>query len=149
MLIEKRKILFVLLFILMFTLVFSLMSFAATQSGAGDGGNGGSGGGRGTSVSIPIPDADSFIAKGKAQDGEGAIRNSADSVAVAFIPILQTIGNILIILSIMITGIKWLYAGPRERATLKEKMWAYVVGIAVVFCGLNMTALVTNYLEQI
>lgn len=95
----------------------------------------------------PLPDADQFIALGEAMKGKDAVKAQADEVAIAFIPILQTLGNLFIILTISIMGIRWLYAEPKRRAELKEGMIAYVIGVAVVFCGINITAIVTNYFE--
>ncbi len=46
---------------------------------------------------------------------------------------VKLIGMVLAILLVIWYGIKWMTAGPQQRAALKEQAWNYIIGAALLF----------------
>ncbi len=47
-------------------------------------------------------------------------------------------GMIIAVVILAVYGIQWFIASPQQKAILKEKMWAYVIGAAFVFAAATL-----------
>lgn len=152
--------------IFLITLILSLcLTMLQTQAaGPGGGSNGGSGG-RGNSASgssgsteEDIGDiwnnAGSFINAG-ASNGGGIISNyfndlkgdTAKSQFGEVIGVIWGLGLIVIFVSTVVLGIRYMLVNPNEKSRIKQATTPYILGVVVIFGAVTIWKLIINILE--
>lgn len=131
------------------------------SSGSGGGSNGGStahGSSGSTGDDDDIGDiwnnAGSFINQG-AQNGNSTIKNffnnlKSDTAKNRFgevIGIIWGIGLIVIFISTVVLGIRYMLVNPNEKSRIKQATTPYIIGVVVIFGAVTIWKLIINILE--
>ncbi len=82
-------------------------------------------------VSASIPTPNSIVENAIDTDAEEGL----GKLTGMLLRYIQIIGAIAAVLILAIYGIQWFLASPQQKAILKEKAWAYVIGAVLVFGG--------------
>lgn len=73
--------------------------------------------------------------------GNDAIRSSGNTI----LGIIQLVGNAFAIGTMMMIGIKYMLAAPEEKASLKQRIFPYMIGAILIFGAVNVLKIVADY----
>lgn len=63
--------------------------------------------------------------------------------------IVQIGGTAVSVILLIILGIKYMVSSPNEKATIKEKLIPYVIGVVIFFAATNLVAIVIGFAQGI
>ncbi|MGE5329492.1 MAG: hypothetical protein ACM3KR_08290 [Deltaproteobacteria bacterium] len=116
-----KILLSILTFTLLFTFVFSFMACAAPIT-PGD-----------------IKDTNSFGTNDQA---------SLQKLSGFLLSYVWSIGAVAAVIVLAVYGIQWLMASPQQKAMLKEKLWAYVIGAVLIFGATSIMSIIAGTITK-
>ena len=63
--------------------------------------------------------------------------------------IVQIGGTAVSVILLIILGMKYMVSSPNEKATIKEKLIPYVIGVVIFFAATNLVAIVIGFAQGI
>lgn len=80
---------------------------------------------------------------------EADIPNEVTDVAGSIVSLLQVVGTIIAVITIMILGIKYMMGSVQERAEYKKSMIPYLVGCILLFATITIVNAVYHLLKPL
>ena len=77
------------------------------------------------------------------------VDNKLAQIGGAIISILQTIGTICAIITLLFMGMKLMLASPSERADVKSRAIPYIVGAVMLFSIVNLLAIMYEIMQRV
>lgn len=69
---------------------------------------------------------------------EEAIPNEVTDVGGTIVSILQVVGTVIAVITLMIMGVKYMMAGVEEKADYKKTMIPYLIGCVLLFATVTI-----------
>lgn len=98
------------------------------------------------SLSDMVKDAEGFIEQGSKEDPikQDDIKAFVNPVG----QILTTLATVILVVTTIVMGIKYMVSGPDEQGKLKKQLVGLVVSAVVVFAGHTIWAIMYNLLKD-
>ena len=64
------------------------------------------------------------------------------------IGVIQTVGNIIAVIVLLILGVKFAMGGVEEKANYKKTLLPYFIGAVILFSASNLTGIVYNIIDN-
>ena len=65
------------------------------------------------------------------------------------IGIVQVVGTIVAVVALLILGIKYMMGSAEEKAEYKKVMLPYVIGLILLFAGVNIVAMLVSWAQNV
>ena len=68
-----------------------------------------------------------------------------DTKTGKILSIVQIAGTAISLVALLILGMKYMLSSPNDKATIKEKMVPYVIGVIIFFAASNLVTIVLKF----
>lgn len=62
--------------------------------------------------------------------------------------VVQIIGSAVSLIALLVLGMRYMLSSPNEKASIKEKLTPYIIGVIIFFAATNLVAIVARFAQQ-
>lgn len=71
--------------------------------------------------------------------------SNLDSKSGQVIGMVQLAGTSISLIALVILGIRYMLSSPNEKASIKEKLTPYLIGVLIFFAASNLVAIISRF----
>lgn len=132
-----KNITYIVLIVMLVLMPFHNVSYAAPQTAQDDGAGGGS--------SDPIKNPEYYKPSQANEKDNDTFLEKANII----INIIQVLGTVIAVVSLMAIGIKYMFGSIEEKASYKETMGPYIIGAVMLFAIPNFLKVILDLVQSV